>query len=91
MPSLDRRALWARLASVLEAEPRLQLGQAWASAQEGDRLAEDLGVDSVGQLYLVLTLVEGLGLAVDDPEPIADGLKTIAQVLDWAEALGVGA
>lgn len=78
-----RHSLWAEVAKVLSAETRLSVAKPWAQAQEGDRLAEDLGVDSVGQLYLVMALEAGLKLVVDDAEVAAEGLHTVGEVLDW--------
>ena len=50
---------------------------------ENSRLAEDLGLNSVGILYLVIAIEEFFNLRFDDVG--ASDLKTVGQVVDYIQ------
>lgn len=56
-----------------------------AAAADGDRLGQDLGLDSVGLLYLVMAMEEAFDLAIDDAEDLAERFATWGQLLDYLE------
>lgn len=82
----DRHTLHQRLAEAIAREPRIFLSKPALEAAEGDRLREDLGMDSVGLVYLLLTLEDHFELEVEDAEETAETLATWGAVLDLVEA-----
>jgi acyl carrier protein len=83
---LSRRdELKRRLVAAVLAEPRIFMTRELALAKEGDRLGADLGLDSVGLLYLVMALEEAFELEIDDAEDLAERFATWGQVIDFVE------
>lgn len=76
-----------RLVAAVKAEPRIFMTRDLALAADGDRLGADLGLDSVGLLYLVMAIEEAFDAEVDDAEDLAERFATWGQVLDYVEAL----
>ena len=81
---MSRQELATRLVAAVQAEPRIFMTR--AAASDGDRLGQDLGLDSVGLLYLVMAMEEAFGLSIDDAEDVAERFATWGQVLDYLEA-----
>ncbi|MDB5095635.1 MAG: hypothetical protein JWM80_56 [Cyanobacteria bacterium RYN_339] len=79
-----REELAGRLVEAIRGEPRIFMTR--AAAADGDRLGADLGLDSVGMLYLVMALEDAFALEIDDAEDLADRFATWGQVLDFLEA-----
>ena len=82
---MTRGEIRGRLVAAVEAERRIFLTRPLAAAAETDRLGADLGLDSVGLLYLVLAMEDAFGLEVDDAEDLAERFATWGQVLDHVE------
>lgn len=77
-----------QVAAAIAAEPRIFVAGDLATAAPTARLAEDLGLDSVGRLYLVMVLEESFGLPGDDAEEAAERIVTWGEVLALVEAHG---
>jgi acyl carrier protein len=82
----QRDELAGKLMGAIEAEPRIFLAKSIREAQDAHRLREDLGLDSVGLLYLVLAIEDAFDLAVDDAEEVAEHFRTWGDLLDFIEA-----
>ncbi|HEY9721795.1 MAG TPA: acyl carrier protein [Oscillatoriaceae cyanobacterium] len=65
-----------RLIEAVRKEPRVFLSRDLDTAKPEDRLREDLGLDSVGLLYVVMAIEDAFGIAVDDAEDLAEGFTT---------------
>lgn len=85
--SARRSELGGRLVTALKAEPRVFVTRDLATAGDGDRLGADLGLDSVGMLYLVMAIEDAFDVEVDDAEDLAERFATWGQVLDYLESV----
>lgn len=74
--AMREQEIVTRLIEAVRREPRVFLSRELATAKPEDRLREDLGLDSVGLLYVVLAIEEAFGIAVDDAEDLAEGFTT---------------
>jgi acyl carrier protein len=74
-----------KLVSAIRNEPRIFLAKDLAGAMAGDRLREDLGLDSVGLLYLVLAIEDAFDVEVDDAEQLAECFSTWGELLRFIE------
>jgi acyl carrier protein len=81
---VTRQELAQRLDAAIQAELRIFMTR--GAAADSDRLGQDLGLDSVGLLYLVMAMEEAFGLEIDDAEDVAERFATWGQVLDFLEA-----
>jgi acyl carrier protein len=80
---MSRAELEQRLVAAIAAEPKIFMTR--AAAADADRLGADLGLDSVGLLYLVMALEDAFDLEIDDAEGLAERFATWGQVLDFLE------
>ena len=83
-----RADIRARLIAAIAAEPRIYVAHDLASAADGVRLGADLGIDSVGMLYIVMAMEDTFDLAVEDAEEVAEIVETWGGLLDYIEARG---
>lgn len=81
-----REDLQAKLIRAIEGEPRIFLGRPLAEARPEHKLRDDLGIDSVGLLYLVLIIEDQFMVEVDDAEALAENFRTWGELLDFLEA-----
>ena len=75
-----------RLKEAIARESRIFVVKDLESVQEADRLREDVGLDSIGLLYLVLAVEEAFELTVDDAEEVAEHFQTWGDLLSFIEA-----
>lgn len=61
----------------------MALGGTVADADENSDLATDLGLNSVGMLYVVIAIEEYFGVRFDDVR--FDDFKTVGDVVDYIE------
>ena len=84
---MTQRDLTDRLVGAIGAEPRIHSRTPPADWKPGDRLSADLGLDSVGMLYLVLAIEDAFGVEVDDAEALSEHFGTWGEVLAYVEGL----
>ena len=77
---MDKKEILEKLSSIF----KLVMGDNaadLANCTEDARLADDLGLNSVGILYLVIAIEESFGIRFDDVG--TSDLKTVGQVADY--------
>jgi acyl carrier protein len=82
---MDRQALVDRLKTAIREEPRIFVGKALDLVQPEDRLREDVGMDSVGLLYLVMAVEEAFDLEVEDAEDLVEHFTTWGDLITYIE------
>lgn len=82
---MTRQEIAAKLAAAIAEEPRIFMAKPADSLVDSDRLGEDVGIDSVGRLYLVMAVEELFDLDVGDAEEVAEHFRTWGELLDWIE------
>lgn len=80
---MDRNEIIQKLSDIF----RMVMGENAAdlsTCTEDTRLVDDLGLNSVGMLYLVIAIEEFFNVRFDDVG--AFDIKTVGQVLDYIES-----
>ena len=78
---MDKKEILEKLGGIFQ----LVMGDAPDFAgNENANLVDDLGLNSVGILYLVIAIEESFGIRFDDVG--TSDLKTVAQVVDYISA-----
>lgn len=74
-----------KLKDAIARESRIFVVKDLGTVQPTDRLRDDVGLDSVGLLYLVLAVEEAFDLAIDDAEEVAEHFQTWGDLLAFIE------
>ena len=77
---MDKKEILEKLGDIFQ----LVMGDTPDLANENANLVDDLGLNSVGILYLVIAIEESFGVRFDDVG--TSDLKTVAQVVDYISA-----
>lgn len=85
---MSREDIASKLKEAIARESRIFVVKELGAIQEGDRLREDVGLDSVGLLYLVLAVEEAFDLTVEDAEEVAEHFATWGELIDYIEDQG---
>lgn len=83
---MTRSEIDQKLKAAVADEPRIFIAKGLDAVGEGDRLREDVGLDSVGLLYLVLAVEDAFDLEVGDAEEVAEHFTTWGELLAFVEA-----
>jgi acyl carrier protein len=83
---MSRDEIRTALVGAIKAEPRIFMQKDAEALQDGDRLAEDAGFDSVGLLYLVMAIEDAFDVDVDDAEALTEHFRTWGDVLSYVES-----
>lgn len=85
---MSRQTIETQLKEAIAREPRIFVVKDLQAVTEADRLREDVGLDSVGLLYLVLAVEEQFDLDIDDAEEVAEHFRTWGDLLTFIEDQG---
>ena len=80
---MNRDEIQSKLKEAVLAETRIFLPRGLGAVTDSDRLREDVGLDSVGLLYLVLAIEETFNLEIDDAEGLAERFATWGELVNY--------